>query len=114
MKFKVDYAGENFQRIPVNNCHREVHLRYCSSPISVPGTGAIGCFIIDTTYHPLFHWIQQLLRPGFLKVIYFRRKTNAILIQLNTILKQPKIGLDFFVNQTSIFVIVKLAIFHYI
>ena len=26
----------------------------------VPGTGVIGCFIADTTYHPLLQWIQQL------------------------------------------------------
>ena len=35
--------------------------------------------LLQTTYHPLFHWIQQLLRLGFLKV-NFGRKTNPILI----------------------------------
>ena len=35
--------------------------------------------LLQTTYHPLFHWIQQVLRLGFLKV-NFGRKTNPILI----------------------------------
>ena len=43
-----------FSNTPVNYCRKKLHLRYCDSPRYVPETGAIGCFIVDTTYHPLF------------------------------------------------------------
>ena len=34
-------------------------------PRYVPGRSAIDCFIVDTTYHLLFQWIQQLLSVHF-------------------------------------------------
>ena len=40
-------------------------------PRYAPGRGAMDCFIVDTTYHLLFQWIQQLLSVHFFRSLSY-------------------------------------------